>query len=238
MTKDKLIDKFFAQTLNDEEQILFDELIVNDKSFLEELNFLKNLKRVAEVEDDNTAKAMVAEFEAEYQSKPSRFNFKPLLVAASIALLIGITYFSTPSQIDTEALFNENFEPYRNVVHPIVRSNDQQDLETQAFNYYEKGEYQKALQLFEQLYNKTKTPHYLFYKANALLKLNRPKDAIVELNAHLKTKDTLTEKTHWYLAMAYLKLDDKASAKKNLEQVVLQNTYNVKKAKHLLNTLK
>lgn len=238
MDRTILIDKYITQTLSVEEKVFFDELFANDPAFREEIHFLENIKKVAEVEDDAHAQEMVAGFEAEHHSKQKTFNTKIWWIAASLALLIGITYFAIQQgPPDTQVLFVENFEPYRNVVHPIVRSAQQQDLKTSAFAHYEKGEYQEALKLFQKLYETTKTPHYLFYKANAFLKLNRPKEAIGALQAHLKTKDTLTQKSHWYLAMAYLKLDDVANAKKSLEQVVAQNKYNVKKASTLLKTL-
>ncbi|NAS32710.1 hypothetical protein GTQ40_17145 [Flavobacteriaceae bacterium R38] len=238
MDKDKLIDNFLKGTLSDSERTLFDELIANDATFKEEVKLRQNLQKVAAFEDDAATRAMLVDFEAEHHQKQKRVPVKLWLVAASLALIISITYFTTQkSTADAQVLFTENFEPYRNVVHPIVRSTEQQDLRTEAFNHYEKGEYKEALVLFEKLFKEEKTPHYLFYKANALLRLNRPEEAIVALKAHLKTKDTLTQKSNWYLAMAYLKLNDLENAKKNLKIVIAQNKYNVKKAKILLTKL-
>ena len=236
MDRNELIDKFLTHSLNAEEKLFFDELMVNDPSFKEKVKFFEDLQKVTEFEDDTFHKAMIADFEAEHQSKKSLFfNSKVWLVAASIAVLIAVFYvFNLPQTYNTQELFAENFKPYRNVVQPIVRSADQQDLSTKAFSYYEKREYEMALTLFEELYKETKTPHYLFYKANTLLQLNRPKDAINDLEAHLKTSDKLVQKTNWYLAMAYLKLDDVANAKKSLKKVIAENAYNAKKAKTLL----
>ncbi|WP_394748087.1 tetratricopeptide repeat protein [Spongiimicrobium salis] len=239
MDRTILIDKYLTRTLNAEEQVQFDALFANDPSFQEEVRFLENVKKVAETEDDILAKAMVADFEAEHQPKSKRISLRKWWVAASLILLAGITYFfmMPPETIDTQELFVESFEPYRNVVHPIVRGSTQQDEKTKAFQYYEMGEYKNALVLFEKLYQQDKEPYYLFYKANALLQLDRAKEAITLLNAHLKTKDTLREKSNWYLAMAYLKLDDHEKAKKMLQKVIAENRYNVKKAKKLLKVL-
>jgi FimV-like protein len=78
----------------------------------------------------------------------------------------------------------------------------------------------------------------LFYKANALLKLERAKEAVPLLLEHLKTKDSLTEKTNWYLALAYLKLEDKAKAEKILEKVIADGNYKASEAQKLLKAFK
>ena len=238
LDKDQLIAKFLTRSLSKEEQLRFDTMLSEDASFRAEVALLQDLNKVAEAEDDAMAKEMVAGFEAEHHNKKGTGKTRIWWVAASLALLLSIGYLviqETPA--NTQELFVENFEPYRNVIHPITRASQQDDLKTQAFAYYEQGKYDEALALFIKLYNNTETPHYLFYQANALLQLNRPKEAITALQIHLKTRDTLTQKSHWYLAMAYLKLNDVTNAKKNLEQVVLENKYNVEKAKSLLKKL-
>ena len=238
LDKDQLIAKFLTRSLSEAEQLRFNTLLSKDASFRAEVALLQDLNNVAEAEDDAMAKEMVAGFEAEHHNKQGVGKTRIWWVAASLALLLSIGYLviqETPA--NTQKLFVENFEPYRNVIHPIPRASQQDDLKTQAFAYYEQGKYDEALALFKKLYATTETPYYLFYQANALLQLNRPKEAITALQIHLKTKDTLTQKSHWYLAMAYLKLNDVTNAKKNLEQVVLENKYNVEKAKSLLKKL-
>lgn len=235
MKEHELIDKYLTNSLNEEEQKVFDELMAGNDEFREEVRLIENLQKVAEVEDDAAARELIAEFEGAFQ--PKRFNRKIWLVAASIAVLIAITYIFTGQPVDSQLLFAENFEPYRNVVHPIVRGNEQADLKTEAFKAYEKKAYKRALELFDRLHKDTGEPYYLFYKANALLALNRPEEAITTFKDHLKTQDTLVQKTPWYLAMAYLKLEDMSMAKETLEKVVSQDSYNAKKARMLLDKL-
>ncbi len=237
MDKDQLLHKYLTQTLTDEERNIFNELLKEDEAFREEVDLLQDLQKVTEFNDDSLAKEMVSEFEAEHRNKNVGRKAKIWWVAASVILLVGLAYFVLQAQVDTQELFSENFEPYRNVVHPITRGVEDQDTATEAFRSYEKGEFQKALNSFEALYFDTQTPYYLFYKANVLLELDRPDDAIVALQLYLKTEDRLTEKAYWYLAMAYLKLDDIENAKKSLRESIAQNKYNVEKAKSLLKEL-
>ena len=131
--KDQLIAKFLTQSLSDEERLRFDELWAKDNSFKDEVALLQDLSKVAEYEDDSTTRDMIAGFEAEHHKKKSGAS-KIWWVAASIVLLISIAYFNTQDKPNTQDLFTENFEPYRNVVHPITRSVQREDLKTQAFS--------------------------------------------------------------------------------------------------------
>ena len=103
---------------------------------------------------------------------------------------------------------------------------------TKAFIAYETGDYELAVSLFSDLYEKDKQPYYLFYKANALLKLEKAKEAIPLLKEHLKTKDTLNEKSTWYLALAYLKIEDKENARTLLQQLVNDKQYKIKRSQN------
>ena len=233
MEKNKLIEKYIQNRLSQDEKSEFEKLLINDLDFKKEVDLHVNLKKVAQHEDTADFKKLVSNFET---VKPQqRINYTKWLAAASIVLLVGLTYiFNLNDTTSSNDLFNNYFEPYRNVIQPIERSNTQQNEKTMAFMAYEKGEYTKAVNLFTNLYSNTKEPYYLFYKANALLKLEKADEALPLLREHLKTKDTLTEKTQWYMALAYLKLEDKVNAKKLLQKVITEGKYKTKEAEKLL----
>ncbi|WP_047414259.1 tol-pal system YbgF family protein [Cellulophaga sp. Hel_I_12] len=239
--KEKLIENYILDTLTPQEKLAVDELLKNDVDFERELNFHINLKKVAQKNDEADFRNLIAEIEtkAKTQNTFARPSYVKWLAAASIVLLLGLSYFlTTNKQASTNELFTSYFEPYRNVVQPLERSGAQQDQKSLAFYAYEMGEYQKAEVLFSDLYGSSKEPYYLFYKANALLKLERANEAVPLLLEHLKTKDTLTEKTNWYLALAYLKLEDKKNAKIVLEKVIEEGKYKTSEAQKLLSAFK
>jgi hypothetical protein len=118
-----------------------------------------------------------------------------------------------------------------------VNNGNFQDKKAKAFIAYEDGDYKKAVQLFSELYKENEASYYLFYKANALLKLGNSQQAIISLKQHLKAQDSLTEKSNWYLALAYLKENDIANAKKVLKSISNKKGYNSKKAQELLQKL-
>ncbi|NER19066.1 tetratricopeptide repeat protein [Spongiivirga citrea] len=236
MKKDKLIEKYLQNTLNTEERIEFDTLLQNDAEFKEEVSFHDNLKRVTEEDHDDEFRSMLSDFEAEHQPRKvfKLQQYSKWLVAASVILIAGLTYVLTLSNPTSQELFAANFQPYENVVHPIVRGTEEQDQKTKAFIAYETGDYKLAVSLFSDLYEKDKQPYYLFYKANALLKLEKANEAIPLLKEHLKTRDTLKEKSAWYLALAYLKIDDKKSAQLLLEDIIKSKKYKASEAEKLL----
>ena len=232
-----LLEKYLIGKLTEEEELLFNEFLKKDTEKRLEVEFQLNLKKVASHVDEADFRKLITKIENQSRQPQIQKNKNTKwLVAASITLLLGLGYFYNASQTkatNTE-LFATYFEPYRNVIHPIVRGTMQQDKQSMAFMAYENGDFAKAVLLFNQLYSTTKEPYYLFYKANSLLKLNKTKEAIPLLLQHLKTKDTLTEKTHWYLALAYLKLEDNKKAKQELQKVIDSGSFKKKDAKKLL----
>ena len=233
MEKEKLLEKYIQHRLSPEEKAEFETLLAKDAGFKKEVELHVNLKKVTQHEDDADFRDLITNFETE---KPQqKRSYTKWLAAASIVLLLGLSYFfNLNNTASSNELFNSYFEPYRNVIQPIERSTTQQNEKTMAFMAYEKGDYTKAVQLFTNLYATTKEPYYLFYKANALLKLEKADEALPLLQEHLKTKDTLRDKTHWYMAMAYLKLKDTKNAKKLLQKVITEGSYKSKEAQELL----
>ena len=237
MEKEKILEKYIQNRLSQEERAEFDSLLANDEAFKKEVDLHTNLKKVALHEDDAEFRNLIANFEiVKHQQKR---NYTKWLAAAGIALVLGLSYvLMLNDTTSNEELFSNYFEPYRNVIQPIERGSSQQDQKTLAFTAYEKGDYKKAIDLFSKLYDTTNESYCLFYKANALLKLEKAKEAVPLLLKHLKTKDTLTEKSRWYLALAYLKLNNKIEAKKTLKKVLSESTYKTKEANELLKKIK
>lgn len=233
-----LIEKYLRNSLTAEEKLLFNDLLKNNEEFKKEVALQTDIKKVVTYEDDANFRRLVSNLESEAKSTTQKRSYSKWLVAASLMVLFGLTLFmNTNQKASSEELFTSYFVPYRNVVHPIVRGEEQLDKKATAFIAYEKGNYKKAITLFTNLYDTTKEPYYLFYKANALLKLEKANEAIPLLLEHLKTKDTLTQKTNWYLALAYLKVEKDLEVKEFLNLIINEGSYKNKEAVELLKKL-
>lgn len=237
MNKEELIANYFTKKLSHEAQVEFDHLMANDAEFAKEVTFQKNLKATINKEEQDIVKEQLQGFEAE---ENSTFNYRKWLVAASVLLLLGVSSFwFFNNSVNTEKLYAENFEPYRNIVQPIVRGDTKTDLKTKAFTAYETKNYTEALEYFDELLLEHPDETLTFYKANVLLKLDKTEDAIAVFKSNLKTPDSLDAKNNWYLALAYLKLDDIKNVKKHLNTLVSNpsGNYKEKEAKTILKKL-
>ncbi|WP_299432916.1 hypothetical protein [uncultured Aquimarina sp.] len=244
MEREELIDKYLQSALTPSERDQFNSLLESDTTFKNDVELLKNLKVITGTEDRDQLRKSMAGFEAKITAKETKvvplFNYKKLLVAASILLIVaigGITVFN-PFTVDTNALYADNFEPYKNVVTPIVRGENNDNEEVIAFTSYESKDYELATDQFGKLYETTKRPYFLLYQANSLLASNKVKEAIPLLEKHITLNDELSERGKWYLSLAYLKEDRKKEAILLLEEIVEKGSFKKGAAEKLLQQLK
>jgi len=237
MTQEALIEKYLLGTLNSEEKELVEQLIGTDSDFKKELEFQSNLKVVVEKEEDSAFKGALKEFEGNSTSSPKRPILK-WLIAASILILVGVGSSLVFQKSSTDSLFAENFEPYANVIQPIVRGNDARDIKTEAFVAYESEDFELAETHFTTLLNSTSDSYVLFYLANTKLALGKPKEAIPLLNSYMSTGENLSSQAQWYLAMALIQAGEKVPAKEVLQKIVTFEGYGTEKAMLLLEKLK
>ena len=236
MNKDELIADYLKNRLSHEAQQEFDHLMATDSEFAKEVTFQENLKSVIKKEEHTQLKQQLKAFETLDTAAPAKSYLKWFIAASIVALLaIPSMWFFTNTSINNDELFAANFEPYRNVVHPIVRGETAQDIKTKAFIAYETKNYEEALGYFNKILKESEDETILFYKANVLLQLNKGDDAIAIFENNLKTSDSLNEKNQWYLALAYLKNNNIDQAKHQLQALITSNSkFKSKTAKQLL----
>ncbi|MDN3491912.1 tetratricopeptide repeat protein [Winogradskyella bathintestinalis] len=237
MTKDQLIAHYFSKTLSPEAQKEFDHLLTTDTEFKKAFKFQENLKTVIKKETQTQLKEELQSIEN--PTKTSSKTYIKWLVAASIILLLALPsfWYFGPSNLDNEALFATNFKPFENVVHPIVRGEDYNDLKTKAFISYEAKEYEETLNYFNALLEESDNATISFYKANVLLQLNKNDEAIKILEQNNELPQKLKTQQQWYLALAYIKINNTKKAKASLNAVINNGTYKTKAAEQLLEQL-
>ena len=248
MNNFKLIDKFFGNSLTSKEQSSFNDLLQSDEEFKKEFLFQQDLKKVIAINRRDELKVELEQFRKEYQGKSkSRFLFNNWLIAASIALLVGFgIWFVKDSYFPSnEQLYVQNFEPYRNIVQPVVRGEDPNTIEHSAFVAYENKDYHKAINLFNSVASPNKI-HFQFYKAMCFLSLNKTDDAIQTLLPIATAKEIessskkFTKMANWYLGLAYLKNDnlDKALSQFSIVANHPDHTFKKEEAKKIITFIK
>lgn len=241
MDKEELINGYFEGSLNQGQLEELELLLSTDSEFASEFEFQKELQASLKKEERVELKNMFNNLSEEKIKKETKvLRLRPWLAAASIALVVGLgswlLFFNSP-ELNTDELYAANFAPYDNVVHPIERGNQLEDLKTRAFTAYENQEYGKALELFEELHTKQNDLYIDFYSAMVLMQLNQQEEAIPLLEGYLDDEGELKERATWYLALAYLKVENIDDCKTQLDILVEKKGFKSESAQTLLKQL-
>jgi len=241
MNKEDLINRYFEGSLSESELKTLKDLLENDTDFKEHFEFQKELQSALKKEHRKNIKAMLSNLKTKKdEAKPKVFYLRPWLAAASIVILVGFGswfLFFNSNNLNTDALYATHFVPYENVVNPIQRGVEVENIKAKAFVAYENGEYEKALQLFEQSDTHSKNHYITFYEGIILMQLNKHKKAIILLNEYITNNGKLADRATWYLALSYLKQGDVKACKATLKKLIALNSFKINNAKNLLNTL-
>ncbi|MEO9893706.1 hypothetical protein [Aurantibacter sp.] len=238
MDKEELINGYIEGSLSESQLEEVTHLLNTDSEFASDLKFEEELKISLKIEERQELKDMFATLNTKKEFKKGKLILmRPWLAAASIALVVGLTswfFFFNNSSANLNELYISNFSPYENVVHPIERGNQIEDLMTRAFTAYEDEDYTKALELFKELNVKNNDSYIDFYEAIILMQLNRHEESVALLNNYIQQNGELKDRAHWYLALTYLKLDDVAKSKVELQKLITLGSFKLSAAQELL----
>jgi hypothetical protein len=215
MEKETLINHYFEKLLSVEEQKQFDLLMESDVDFAKEVAFQKSLKKAITLNERAELKRKLTSFEPK---KAKVKSFKIWYAAASLFLIAGLGFYF--SQNSNTAIYEEFYQSYPNVVAPTVRGEQKEDIKSEAFYEYDSGNYEKSLALFSAIYESEKDDYALFYKALSQMELQKTNDAINTFKQFdLNKNNAFTPFVKWYLALAYLKDNQKENAMQLLKSL-------------------
>jgi TolA-binding protein len=251
----ELIDKYLGGELKPEEKAAFEKRLATESALSEQVALHRQITASFRSSGRASMLAMLAEEDANmpaYQevevaeekpeAKVIAFNNKSRQMyywAAAAVLLLLVPFIFIIRNNTSERIADRYFEPHK--YQGATANNDTADLSTKAMNHYEKGKYALALPILEKMLgnNTTAEAEVQFYKGNSHLALNHPKDAIASFEAVLAMPaNQYTEEAQWYLALSYIKAEDKTKAKELLNTIVdTQNHPFHKNASELLKKL-
>lgn len=233
MNQEQLIELYFENKLSKEEEIIFQNYLDTDVAFAEEFAFQKNVKRAITLNERCDLKKKLQSFET---SKPKVKSFKIWCAAASIVLICGLGFYFT--QNSTSAIYDDYYQSYPNVVSPTVRGENSDDIKSEAFFEYDNGNYTKSFELFSKIYDVEQDDYALFYKGLSLMELQQTKDAIATFNQFdLNKNNAFTPFVKWYLALSYIKENQKGKAIPLLKTLSETENQQQEMAKKLLSDL-
>ena len=234
MDHEELIEKYFAKSLSNDEKSLFDQLMQTNETFREQVVYEEEVQKAITLNERQALKEKLQSFETK---KPKR-NYTIWYAAASFAVMLGIGYWTFSNQVDTNAVYEEYYQSYPNVVAPTVRGENSTDIKSEAFYSYDSGDYTKALTLFSKLYDTEKEDYSLFYKSLSLMELKRYDEALTSFEQFdLQKNNGFTPYVKWYKALTLVKLEQEEKALVLLQELANSTNPMQKMAKELVSEL-
>ena len=236
-----LFDQYLQKELSKEELSNFEERLKNDDNFKDSFNTYKELSIHLEHKFEGETEAIA--FKENLQNisnqhfnkntteeKSNKFNIFKYAVAATVALLIGITAFNQ--------LSNPSYTDYNNheAISLSVRG-EEDGLLKEAENAFNTKNYSEAENAFNKILEKTPSNLEIqLYKAISLIETNQFSEADELLFGLSETNSAYKTKAQWYWALSKLKQEDKETCIKILQQIPETAEY-YKHAQKLLNKL-
>lgn len=238
--EEESIERYLQGKMTAEERVAFENSLENDPELVEALALQKDLMQGIRQHFDAHLKA---KFEAiEEASSTSTSDKKEThrlwkwAASAAVGLtLVGVFYFMN-SENRNKRLYAAYYEDFPNIVDRTQR--DSQTELQNAFIYFQNKQWAEAAEAFQTLRNENPHIYYPgFYQALSLLNLDQPEEALPLLQATATSSDDrFSTPAKWYLALAYLKMDNEEQAIENLEEIPNGSPY-INDARALLEQL-
>ncbi|MBS0000610.1 MAG: tetratricopeptide repeat protein [Cyclobacteriaceae bacterium] len=256
-----LIEKYLDDNLDPEELKLFNQKLNRDPEFHRlyfEMDRLVEGIRISARKTTLEEKLANLERTLPFQKSENRKSGTPVVIlmermmqykvaiAAVITLLFVATFVLTTRDFGTDPgkLYAQYFEPLENFESRTKRSieNSDAELSQRAFQYYDQGDYQNALDIFKSLQNETldKTIDPVsrwLYMGNAYMALGDTENAIPLFQQVIEANTGFVVNAKWYLALCYLKQENLQEAKKLLTELETQGRHKHDEAVKILEKL-
>jgi len=147
---------------------------------------------------------------------------------AALLLLAGTAIFNISSPSNSEVLFNKYFQVYPDVtVHK--RGVSQNSRLTDAMDYYNQKQFQKASGIFMTIIKKSNNETAVFYNGISLMAINHNNQALKYfIQICNDTENSFYNEANWYAALSLIAVNKTGEAKKYLKK--LTNSYDYKDA--------
>ncbi len=228
----ELIEGFHNGTLSEIQLEEYKILEKTDEAFKESSQSHREFLAVIDEQNELKTKAFLQELEQEIveqeakiqrdKAKIVRMNRILALVGCLALLVLGTWYFLPQPKsnlAESQAIFKENFEPYRNLLNPITRSETNLTPIELAFESYEKANFPKAISQFETILKDTVWQDASFYLGVSYLANNQAEEAIKTFKQIPDSETQFALEKTWYLSLAYLKVGNRELARKELESL-------------------
>ncbi len=228
------IQQYLEGQLQGKELIDFENQLKTDKALTTEVILHRNLREIVEPEDKQVTQLRNTLQEIRHQSQKKKEDkptvkiipFRRIIMSVAAILLLGvIIFFVFINKPLNERLFADNFEtePISFISKSATSRNQIAHLQ-QVFN---NGQYEQSLALATQ-YLKDNPSDYNVQLSKGLSQLNLKQYEVATQTFQTLDKSDRREaidKSKWYLAMTYLKLNELTKCKATLQAILDEGGY-------------
>ena len=233
---DKLRDYLLGK-LGDEELIAFQTRMENEPEFKKEAIIHTAILAGIEQHFDHALKQRL-----QHEERKPWLSIKKALwlaIAASVTITLVVAFlflFDRPGGPD---LFQQYYKPYYNVISHYRRGDETKtDTYDVAFQFYERKEYQEAIQnLGDLLKDHPNDQNLQFYLGLSYLAIGKSNSASLHLKKIAQSDHKLAEPAAWYLGLSYLQADDQQNATVIFSEIVKNNSSYRQRAQEILEKL-
>ena len=132
----------------------------------------------------------------------------------SILLLLSIGLGFYAQQFSNQNLYEETYSPVGDYITNM--DDDLSDMEN-AMKFFNNRKFDTAEQLFHKIYGTTRDQAALFYLGQSQYEAHKFEQSIRSLS---RVTSNYQPEARWYMALAYLKLEDENNMQKTLDMII------------------
>lgn len=170
------------------------------------------------------------------EARAKRRYLSMVVIAAVLVVTVLVSVLLLLKPPSTEKIYADAYMKFPNKVVAITRGDAKEKDLKKAMLAYENGDYQGLLSEFDTL--EEAHPELSIYKGIVLMEQLEYERAIQELKqVHEDRNSSFNEDASWYLALAYLKVQDLAEARRIMTQLSKKSAKYQEKSSLILNKL-
>lgn len=225
MKLEELFESYLGGKMSESDRVLFEKLLVENPEYQSQFDTFR--KSTFQPESDLSSKAK------------SIKNWIVSILISVVIVFAGYFLFSKLSMSPGQKLYTKYYETYPNQAISGSTEGNGSGLKAEAFQAYEKGDFQKAAALFEQVQTQADSDYALLYLGICQLELGRPEKAIPVLSLiPANSKTASKEVASWYEGLGYFKLNMLDKGKKSLQITAAKPNPYQAQAQAILESLK
>ncbi len=236
-----LFDNYLSGNLSSEEVIFFERRLKEDEAFATQYDTYKGLTAHFEhrfSENRQALKATIASVDKQYQyttsssntaSKVRKLSFIKYAIAASVAVIIGMTLFLQTGRPSYDEY------AFRGTIN-LVERGDEDSAFAKAEKAFNTADYKEAIRAFDSILERGENAEIAYYKGIALVELDTYEEAFLIFERLANGTSIYKYEAQFYMALGYLKQDKREKAHTALKKIPEESAI-YSKAKELIEKL-